>query len=246
MKRWILLSMAAATSALFAHPSASSGIAPTAQGATGNARIVVKVLLSGVAPVPAKIQTTADPYCAKAHQADPLLSQTVQVGADGALVDSLVFVSDGVSGTYATPQTPVTLDQKACVYSPHVIGMMAGQPLQILNSDATLHNIHPLPAINPGFNIGMPIQGMKQTRVFQKPEPVFHIKCDVHPWMSAYLATFAHPFFGVSNRQGIVELNNLPAGTFQVKAWHEKYGVQTQAVSVSAGETKQITVTYKG
>ena len=103
-----------------------------------------------------------------------------------------------------------------------------------------------MPAINPGFNIALPIQGRKQTRVFEKPEPVFHIKCDVHPWMSAYIATFAHPFFGVSNRQGIVELSHLPAGTFQIKAWHERYGVQTQSVSVSAGETKQITVTYKG
>ena len=246
MKRWALLTVAAATSALFAHPSASSGIVLAAQGATGNARIVVKVLLSGVAPVPAEIQTTADPYCAEAHQADPVFSQTVQVGADGALIDSLVFVSNGVSRTYAAPQTPVTLDQKGCVYSPHVIGMVAGQPLQILNRDATLHTIHPMPAINPGFNIGMPIQGMKQTRIFPKPEPVFHIKCDVHPWESAYLATFSHPFFGVSNRQGIVEIDNLPAGTFQLKAWHEKYGVQTQSVSVAAGETKQLAVTYKG
>jgi plastocyanin len=180
------------------------------------------------------------------HQADPLLSQTVQVGTDGALIDSLVFVKDGVSGTYAAPKTPVTLDQRGCVYIPHVIGMMAGQPLEILNSDPTLHNIHPLPVVNAGFNIGMPVQGMKQTRVFQRPEPVFHVKCDVHPWMSAYVATFAHPFFGVSNKQGTVELNNLPAGTFQIQAWHEKYGVQVQSVSLSAGETKQITFTYKG
>jgi hypothetical protein len=87
---------------------------------------------------------------------------------------------------------------------------------------------------------------MKQTRFFPKVEPVFHVKCDVHPWMSAYVATFAHPFFGVSNSQGIVELNNLPAGTFQIQAWHEKYGVQMQTVSLSAGETKEITFTYKG
>jgi hypothetical protein len=84
------------------------------------------------------------------------------------------------------------------------------------------------------------------TRVFPKAEPVFHVKCDVHPWMSAYLATFTHPFFGVSNSLGTVELGNLPAGTFQIQAWHEKYGVQTQAVSVSAGETKQLTFAYKG
>jgi plastocyanin len=234
------------TSVLLAHPSTSNGIASAAQGSSGTARVVVKIVLSGSAPAALKIQTSADPYCAKVHQGDPLLSQTVQVGTDGALIDSLVFVKDGVSGTYAAPKTPVTLDQRGCVYIPHVIGMMAGQPLEILNSDPTLHNIHPLPVVNAGFNIGMPVQGMKQTRVFQKPEPVFHVKCDVHPWMSAYVATFAHPFFGVSNKQGTVELNNLPAGTFQIQAWHEKYGVQVQSVSLSAGETKQITFTYKG
>jgi hypothetical protein len=246
MKRWSVITVLLTVTILSARGAMLNTMAAAAQGPTGSGRIVVKVVLSGSVPAPAKIQTAADPYCAKVHQAEPLLSQTVQVGPDGALVDSLVFVSDGVSGTYAVPQTPVTLDQKGCLYIPHVIGMMAGQPLQILNSDATLHNIHPLPAINAGFNIGMPVQGMKQTRVFQKPEPVFHVKCDVHPWMSAYIATFAHPFFGVSNRQGIAELNNLPAGTFQIKAWHEKYGAQTQSVSVAAGETKQVTVTYKG
>jgi hypothetical protein len=79
MKRWaLLLVTATTTSALFAHPSASGGIAPTAQGAAGNARIIVKVLLSGVAPVPATIQATADPYCAEAHEGEPLLSQTVK------------------------------------------------------------------------------------------------------------------------------------------------------------------------
>jgi hypothetical protein len=245
MKRWALLTMVAMASVLFARPSISKGMA-AAQGPAGTARVVVKVVLNGSAPTPVKIPTAADPYCAKAHQADPLLSQTVQVGADGALMNTLVFVKDGVSGSYPVPQTPVTLDQKGCVYIPHVMGMMAGQPLLILNSDATLHNIHPLPVINAGFNIGMPIQGMKQTRIFPKAEPVFHVKCDVHPWMSAYIATFTHPFFGVSNSLGTVELTNLPAGTFQIQAWHEKYGVQAQAVSVSAGETKQLTFAYKG
>jgi hypothetical protein len=245
MKRMSVITVVATVTVLFAYISTLKGMASTAQGSTGSARVIVKVLLSGSPPAPAKVQTAADPYCAKVHQAEPLLSQTVEVGSDGALIDSLVFVKDGVTGTYAVPQTPVTLDQKGCVYIPHVIGMRAGQPLQILNSDPTLHNIHPLPVINAGFNIGMPVQGMKQTRVFQKAEPVFHVKCDVHSWMSSYIATFTHPFFGVSNGQGIVELNSLPAGTFQIQAWHEKYGLQTQSVSLAAGETKQITFSYR-
>jgi hypothetical protein len=246
MKRLSVITVVATATLVVAYLATSRETAKAAQGPTGTAKVVVRVTLSGSAPAPAKIQTSADPYCAKVHQAEPLLSQTVEVGADGALMDALVFVKDGVTGTYAAPQTPVTLDQRGCVYIPHVIGLIAGQPLQIINSDPTLHNIHPLPVINTGFNIGMPIQGMKQTRVFQKAEPVFHVKCDVHPWMSAYIATFAHPFFGVSNSQGTVELNNLPAGTFQIQAWHEKYGVQTQSVSVSAGETKQVSFIYKG
>jgi plastocyanin len=246
MKRGILFVSAATASVLVAYLSASRGLAFPARGATGSARIVVTVELSGTAPAPAKIQASADAYCAVAHQTDALLSQTVQVGAHGALINALVFVKDGVSGTYRAPQTPVTLAQKGCVFLPHVIGMMAGQALQIVNSDPTLHTVHPMTDVNASFNIGMPIQGMKQNRVFAEPEPAFRVKCDVHPWMSAYIATFAHPFFGVSNRQGIAELSNLPAGTFQIQAWHEKYGVQTQSVSVSVGETKQITVTYKG
>jgi hypothetical protein len=107
----ILFVSTATTVALVSSFSVSRGLAYQAQGATGTARIIVKVVLSGTAPAPTKVQTSADPYCAKVHQTDPLLSQTVEVGADGALIDALVFVKDGVSGSYPAPQTPVTLDQ---------------------------------------------------------------------------------------------------------------------------------------
>ncbi len=215
-----------------------------AQPITGTARIVVRVVLSGTPPPPIKLQMNADPACAKKHKT-AVFSQTVEVGANGALKNTLVFVKEGATGTYPASTTPATLDQVGCIYTPHVLGVMAGQPLQIINSDPTLHNIHPLPVTNTPFNIGMPIEGMKQTRVFSKVEAPFHVKCDVHPWMSAYIGVFSNPFFGVSNEQGEVGLNNLPAGTFQIQAWHEKYGTQTQSVTVSAGETKQLVFTFR-
>jgi len=226
------------------------GIIPAKSGAdgqapTGTARIVVKVVLSGTPPAMPKLQMSADPVCVKQNQGKVVLSQEVQTGADGALKNVLVSIKDGVNGAYPAPTTPATLDQVGCVYTPHILGVMAGQPVQILNSDPTLHNIHPMPVTNAGFNIGMPIQGLKSTRVFSKAEAPFHVRCDVHPWMSAHIGVFSNPFFGVSNEQGEVELKNLPAGTFQVQAWHEKYGVRTQSVTVAAGETKQITFTYK-
>ncbi len=246
MKPWYLFSIAATAIALIGHGLPPGNRVAAGQAPAGTARIVVKVVLSGTPRrPPAKLQMNADPVCAKENQTKAALSQEVEVRADGALKDTLVFVKDGVTGTYPAPSTPAILDQTGCIYAPHVLGVMAGQPLQILNSDPTLHNIHPLPVINAGFNIGMPIQGLKSTKVFSKAEAPFHVKCDVHPWMSAYIGVFSHPFFGVSNEQGEVELKNLPAGTFQVQAWQETYGVRTQSVTVAAGETKQITFTFK-
>jgi plastocyanin len=244
MRRWPCFAIAAAAITLFGYGLTPGNRVAAAQAA-GTARIVAKVVLTGTPPPPARLQMNADPVCAKKHQTTAVLSQTVETGADGALKNTLVFVKDGVTGAYPAPSTPATLDQVGCVYTPHVFGVMAGQPVQIINSDPTLHNIHPMPVTNAGFNIGMPIEGMKQTRVFSKAEAPFHVKCDVHPWMSAYIGVFSHPFFGVSNEQGEVELKNLPAGTFQVQAWQEKYGALTQSVTVAVGETRQITFTFK-
>ena len=245
MKRWYLFTVVATAIALIGSGFQRGNRVSAAQAPTGTARIVVRVVLSGTPRPSAKLQMNADPVCAKQHQTKAALSQAVEVGDDGTLKDTLVFVKDGVTSTYPAPSTPATLDQLGCIYIPHVLGVMAGQPVQILNSDPTLHNIHPMPAINAGFNIGMPVQGLKSTKVFSKAEAPFHVKCDVHPWMSAYIGVFSNPFFGVSNEQGVVELKNLPAGTFQIQAWQETYGVRTQSVTVAPGETKQITFTFK-
>jgi hypothetical protein len=243
MKRWYGLAAGITVLAMFGCFLFSGGSAAAASQATGTARIVVKVVLTGTPKPGRRLQMIADPDCEKMHT-KPVLSQEIEVGAAGALKNTLVYI-DGMPGTYPAPTTPVTLDQTGCMYSPHVLGVMVNQPLLILNSDQTLHNIHALPTTNTGFNIGQPVQGMKTTRVFTKPEAPFRVKCDVHGWMSAFIGVFSHPFFGVSNDQGEVELKNLPAGTFQVKAWQESLGVQTQSVTVAAGETRQITFTFK-
>ena len=244
MRQWYALAIAASASAIAGYGLLAGNRVAAAQGPMGTARIVAKVVLTGTPPPPTKLQMNADPFCAKAHQGQTVLSQTVEVGADGALKDAFVFVKDGAPGPYPAPSTPATINQKQCIYIPHLLGVMPGQPVEIINSEATLHNIHPMPVTNPAFNIGMPIQGMTQLRKFAKSEAPFPVKCDVHPWMSAYIGVFSNPFFGVSTDQG-EELQNLPAGTFQVQAWQEKYGAQTQSVIVAAGETKQITFTFK-
>jgi len=119
------------------------------------------------------------------------------------------------------------------------------QPFDIINSDATLHNINAKPTANTSFNIAQPVKGMKTTKKFTKPEIMVKFKCNVHPWMSAYAGVLDHPFFGVSDEQGAVTIAGLPAGTYTLEAWHETFGTQTQSVSVGDGETTSVEFTFK-
>jgi hypothetical protein len=132
----------------------------------------------------------------------------------------------------------VVLDQNGCQYKPHVMGIMVGQPYKILNSDGVLHNIHTLPKINKSFNQGMPATVKEATTSFDKPESVFHIKCDVHPWMSAYMAVFTHPFYSVTSADGKYTISGLEPGTYEITAWHEKLGTKTATVTVGGSDTK--------
>ncbi len=220
------------------------GVIAIMVGSADAATVVAKVILKTPAPAAKIINTNADPYCMTYHKTDKLRSEQVVANPNGTLADTFVFISEGVTGNYPAPKTPFLLDQIGCHYTPHMIAVMAGQPIVIRNSDSTLHNIHPLPKVNTPFNIGMPLKGMEQTRVFAKPEGPFHVKCDVHPWMSGYVAVFSHPFFGVSNAQGVVEIANLPAGTYTVESWQEKYGPKFQKITVGANDKKEIEFTY--
>ena len=121
---------------------------------------------------------------------------------------------------------------------PHVMGIMVGQAYRILNSDGILHNIHTLPKINTSFNRGQPATVKEMTTTFPKPEAIFQVKCDVHPWMSAYIGVFTHPFFSVTTTDGKFTISGLDPGTYEITAWHERLGTQTASITVGASDTK--------
>src|SRR5512141_2504032 len=229
-------------SAAPAAPAASA--AGPAAGATGSASVTGKIVFEGAVPAAEKFKMSADAFCAKSHPGD-VAKEVVVVAPDKGLANVFVYVKSGISGTYPPPATAAVIDQKGCTYHPHVFGMVAGQSLDILNSDDTLHNIHSLPEKNESFNLGMPVKGMKYTKKFDKPEVMIHIKCDVHGWMSAYCGVVSHPFFAVTAADGTYAIKNLPAGTYTIEAWHEKLGTQTQQVTVGEKESKDITFTFK-
>jgi len=204
------------------------------------------VTLDGMAPKNAAIKMNADPKCVTFNKT-PQFQETYEVGGDGkSLANVFVYVKDGLGNyVYDTPTAPVRIDQQACRYHPHVFGIRVNQPLEIVNSDDTLHNIHAMPKGNAEFNTGQPIQGMKTTHTFSKQEIMVPFKCDVHGWMNAYVGVVDHPYFAVSDKDGKFELKTLPPGTYTIVAWHEKMGTQEQKVTLGEKDTKEISFTFK-
>jgi hypothetical protein len=207
-------------------------------------RILGRVVFEGPVPENPPIRIEADPVCIR-ENTNTKTFETVLVN-NGGLDNVFVYVKDGLAGYYFdTPTEPVKLDQSGCRYTPHVFGVRSGQPLEISNSDATMHNVHALASVNREFNFGQPIKGQKDTRRFTAREVMVQFKCNVHPWMHAYAGVLDHPYFAVAAGGGKFELKNVPAGTYTVEAWHEKLGAQTQSVTLGDNESKEISFTFR-
>ena len=195
------------------------------------------VKYDGKAPKPKRLRMDADPVCGSSHSG-PVKSENFKMAKDGSMEDALVYLKN-VKYSGSVPSEPAVLDQKGCIYVPHVFGMMAGQELLIKNSDATLHNIHSMPKVNKEFNKAMPRSKKLMSVKFDKSEDPFKIKCDVHPWMGAYLGVFDHPYFAVTDDSGSYTISGLPAGKYVIEAWHEKLGTQTADITVDDSGASQ-------
>jgi plastocyanin len=225
-----------------APPPTTAAAAPAAPA--GNGTIAGKILFEGTPPAPEKLKVTADAKCQAKHP-NGLERQTIAV-KDGGLADVFVYVKSGVTGSYPPPTDSVLLDQEGCMYHPYMVTVRAGQPIKIRNSDDTMHNIHPRPTVNKEFNEGQARKGMEKLQTFDKPEVMIPVGCDVHPWMRSYISVLDHPFFTVSKEDGTYEIKGLPAGDYEVEAYHGKLKTQTQKISVKDGETAKLDFTYKG
>jgi hypothetical protein len=223
-------------------PTTAAAPGAPAAGSTGTGTISGKVSFAGTAPAPERVKVAADPKCQSMHP-QGLEKQTVQV-KDGGLAHVFVWVKNAPGGQPA-PAEAATLDQQGCEYHPHVMGVRTGQPIKIKNSDDTLHNIHPRPTVNAEFNVGQPRKGMESTKSFDKQEIMIPVGCDVHPWMRSYISVVDHPYFAVTKDDGTYEIKGLPAGEYEVEAYHEKLKTRTQKVSVKDGDNK-LDFNYQG
>jgi plastocyanin len=206
-----------------------------------------KVSFEGTAPVMRTIDMSANPVCMRAHASSPQKSEEVIVNSNGTLKNAFVWIKAGLPDkNWQVPSNAVELDQSGCMYKPHVIGVMAGQNIEIKNDDATNHNIHPLPQTNQEWNESQPPGSAAKMQSFARQEVMIPVKCNIHPWMRAYIGVVSSPFFAVTGDDGTFTIKGLPPGTYTIETWHEKYGTQDQQVTVGAKESKTVDFSFKG
>lgn len=214
---------------------------PVDAATAGN--ITGSIAFEGTAPSMDVIDMSDERVCADKHASTPMIDEVV-VNDNGTLANVFVYVKEGLEGLqFPTPNQSVLLDQDGCVYAPHVLGVMAGQDITIRNSDGLLHNINASPNEQRGFNTSQPTN-MESTRSFGTVEIMVPLRCDVHGWMNAYVGVLDHPYYSVTSSDGGFDLSTLPPGDYVVEAWHERYGTQTQNVTVTTGETAEVTFTF--
>ncbi|NOT55325.1 MAG: hypothetical protein HOP18_12020 [Deltaproteobacteria bacterium] len=203
------------------------------------------IRFEGPAPEQSVAQLSGWSECSAQHpQGNPPAGDVLV--ADGKLQNAMVYIKDGLGNwAFAVPTEPATMDQKGCVFIPRVLGAQIGQPLKFLNSDPMAHNVHGFAQKASPWNISLSVKGTSRSVKVDKPESMIEIKCDIHPWMRAYLGVFDHPYFALSGADGSFTLKNVPPGEYTIEAWHERFGTRSQKVTVGAKEAKAIEFAFQ-
>jgi len=204
------------------------------------ATVAGTVKFEGAAPKPAKIDMSQDPACKGQNVAETIVSD------GGNLANVFVYVKDGLgSHTFATPADAAMIHQEGCRYHPHVMGVMVGQNIQIMNDDPTTHNIHPTPKDNREWNESQAPKAAPIEKSFTREEIMLPVKCNQHPWMKMYVNVVKSPFFAVTDKDGKYEIKGLPPGDYTLAFVHEKLGEQDQKVTVAAKDSKTVDTSFK-
>ena len=248
MKRMLACVVVAAVACGGSDEAASSNegtqAATQASGPQGNAAVTGTVSFAGTPPANPTIDMSEEAACKAKHTGTVTDPQVVV--RDGKVANVFVYVKGGLpaNANYSPPAQSVVIDQEGCLYKPRVVGVMAGQNIDIKNSDPVLHNIKAVPKVNRGFNISQPTAGMVSKRKFDRPEQMVPLQCNVHSWMHASVGVMNHPYFATTSEDGKFEIKGLPPGTYEIEAWHEKLGPKTMTVTVGDGETKTADFSY--
>lgn len=205
-----------------------------------------KIEFRGARPAKTVISMDSEGGCEQAHAGHPVYEESLIVSKDGGLANAFVYIQSGLEGKNFEPaKEAVQLDQHGCLFVPRVIGIRAGQTLDLKNSDSVSHNVHPMPKENREFNQQQSPESPDIQHRFPRPEIMIPVKCNVHSWMHAYIGVMSHPYFAVTGPNGAFEWKNVPPGDYTIAVWHEKLGDQTKQVHVAESAGGAVDFTYR-
>lgn len=200
------------------------------------------VNFEGMAPAGEPIDMSEEPTCEAKHPGGAT-AETV-LANNGKLANVFVYIKEGLTDTYPAPSEPAEVDQDGCVYQPHVMGVVVGQPITFKNTDGLAHNVKAAPENNRPFNISQPTSMTSAPQRFNTPEIMVPVQCDIHGWMQMYIGVVANPYYAVSGGDGSFSIANIPPGTYTLEAWHERYGTMTQQVTIDPNGTAVVAFDY--
>ena len=215
---------------------------PTPLDPATTGTIAGEVRVEGTVPAMADIRFGGIGECSSQHQGPvPTGDLLVQ---NGKVQNAFVYLKSGLGErVFAVPDTPVEVDQAGCLYQPRVIGAQVGQAIRFVNSDPLLHNVRGAPKASSGWNVSLSRKGTERTQRIDKPEVMINVRCDLHPWMQAWIGVLDHPYFAVTGRDGSFAFKNVPEGTYTVAVWHERLGTRDAQVTVAPHGTETVPLT---
>ena len=206
--------------------------------------ITGSVRFRGLPPPMPVLDMSGSPGCRPAG-APPVHDPAVVVNRNGTLRWAFVYISKGLKGwVFDPPSRPADLVQQGCQFRPHVLGLMAGQPLRVMTRDRVPHNVHAAPRHNPPWNISMLPGAAPVLEYFNHPEVMIPVECNVHSWMHAFIGVVNNPYFAVTGRRGGFQLRNVPPGHYTLAVWQQRYGFRRQEVDVLPRQHVRVVFTY--
>jgi plastocyanin len=223
----------------------ASNTAGKPPGVKGTASVAGSVRFSGKTPKPEHLDMDAVPACARQHEGSPAINEALMVGRQGSVKNAYVWIEAGLpEAVWPVPVGNAKIDQKGCLYLPRVVAIQAGQGVEFTNHDPTNHNIHPVPEFNTEVNRIQAPNGAPLVERFDQPEVGILIRCNVHPWMKAWVHVAAHPFWALTEADGNFIIRDLPAGEYTLSVWHETLGRKHLTIRVGEGEQAAATFTF--
>ncbi len=221
---------------------APAAAAPSAGAATASADkgdVQGHVKLTGKIPPAEDLKRSSDAFCAKKQMKD----ESVVANKKGELANVVVHIN-GLPPT-PPPSEKATLSQDDCAYVPHVMGIVDGQKLEIRNGDPVLHNVHTYEGARTLFNVAQVPGTPNIEKTFeQKNGVMLKFKCDVHQWMTGYVWVQNNHYFAVTDKDGKFEIKDVPVGTYDIEAWHERFGTKTGKVTVAKGKPAEVKLEF--